>query len=417
MLLKNCRFIVTQNEKREILENRDILIEDKILEIGNNISKKDEVIDCSNKIVIPGLINCHTHIPMNLFRGVSDDKNLQRWLKEEIWPREAKLNEERVYYGSLLAMGEMLLTGTTCFNDMYFFTENIAKAAKKSKMRCFLGCAMFDFFDPDKTDAEIEKEEKEINKILSLKNEKIKPSVTPHSSETCSDELLVKSSKLAEKYNLPIHIHLSETEKEVNECIKQRGKRPLILFEDLGLLKNRFVGAHGIYLNKAEIEILNKKKGFIAYNPCSNAKLASGICPAKELKYLCIGTDSVASNNNLNLFEEMKFGVLLQRIKYNVDAMNAERIFDSATINGARALGIEKVVGSIETGKEADLVLIDKDNIFLNPRYNIISNLIYSFNGVVSDVLIGGEFVVRNRKILGFELEKILKKVNSFNFS
>ena len=416
MLLKNCRFIITQNEKREILENKDILIEGgRIEKIGNNLSKKDEVIDCRNKIVIPGLINCHTHAPMNLFRGVSDNKNLQKWLNEDIWPREAKLNEEMVYYGSLLAIAEMLLTGTTCFNDMYFYITDIAKAAEKSGIRCFLGSALFDFFDSEKTFEEIKKSEKEINRILEMKNDRIKPSVTPHSVETCSDDLLIECKNLAEKYGLPIHIHLSETEKEVKECLKKRGKTPLIFLENLNFLKNKFISAHGIHLNKKEIELINKNKCFVVYNPCSNAKLASGICPAKELKYFCIGTDSVASNNNLNLFEEMKFGVLLQRLKYkDSGAMDANKIFDSATINGAKSLGIE--TGSIEIGKKADLVLIDKNNIFLNPNYNIISNLVYSFNGNVSDVIIDGKFVVREKKILNFKLDEIIEKVNDFKF-
>jgi 5-methylthioadenosine/S-adenosylhomocysteine deaminase len=274
---------------------------------------------------------------------------------------------------------------------------------------------MYDFFDSSKTDEEIKKEEQAIKKVIDLKNEKIKPTITPHSVETCSDELLRRSGELAEKYNLPFHIHLSETEKEVSNCLKKRGKRPLVLLEDLSLLKTKFIGAHGIHLNRKEIEILNKNKGFIVYNPCSNAKLASGICPAKELKYLCIGTDSVASNNNLNLFEEMKFGSLLQRIKYkDVFAMSAQRIFDSATINGARALGMEKETGNITLGKKADLVLIDKNNIFLNPNYNVISNLVYSFNGGVSDVIIDGEFVVRDRGILNFDLPGLIKKVEGF---
>ncbi|RLJ00697.1 MAG: N-ethylammeline chlorohydrolase [Candidatus Aenigmatarchaeota archaeon] len=422
MLLRNCRFIITQNQKREILENKDILIENgKVMEIGNvtemgnNLSKKDEFIDCSDKIIIPGLINCHTHAAMNLLRGVSDDKNLQEWLNEDIWPRETKINGEFCYQGTLLAAGEMLLTGTTCFNDMYFHIGDVARAADKSGMRCFLGQVMFDFFDGEKTKKIIEDSESEIKKIIDLKNERINPTVTPHSVETCSDELLIQSRDLANKYNLLLHMHLSETEKEVTDCLKNRGKRPLILLDDLGLLKNKFIGAHGIHFNQEEINLLNQNKFFIIYNPCSNAKLASGICPAWELKSLCIGTDSVASNNNLNLFEEMKFGVLLQRVKYNdVSAMSTQRIFDSATIEGARALGIENDVGSIEIGKKADLGLIDKDNIFLNPNHNIISNLVYSFNGAVSDVIVEGEFAVRNKEIVNFDLEELIEKVEKF---
>ncbi|MCK4730508.1 MAG: amidohydrolase [Candidatus Aenigmarchaeota archaeon] len=416
MLLRNCRFIVTQNEKREILENNDILIENgKILEIGTNLSKKDEIIDCSNKIIIPGLVNCHTHAAMNLLRGVSDDKNLQEWLNEDIWPMESKLNGELCYHGTLLAAAEMLLTGTTYFNDMYFHTEYVARAAEKSGMRCFIGKVMFDFFDGEKTGKIIEDSEKEIKKILDLKNERIKPTVTPHSVETCSDELLTQSRDLANKYNLFLHMHLSETEKEVNDCLKTRGKRPLILLNELGLLKNKFIGAHGIHFSEEEINILNKSKPFIVYNPCSNAKLASGICPARELNSICLGTDSVASNNNLNLFEEMKFGVFLQRVKYNdVGAMSTQRIFDSATMEGARALGMEKELGSIEIGKKADLVLIDKNNIFLNPNYNIISNLVYSFNGAVSDVIVNGKFAVRNKEIVNFDLGELIKKVEDF---
>lgn len=416
MLLKNCRIVATQNEKREILENKDILIENgEIIEIGENLSKKDEVIDASNKVVIPGLINCHTHAAMNLLRGVSDDKDLQSWLAEDIWPKEAKLTGEMCYYGTLLACSEMLLSGTTCFNDMYFHIEDVAKATEKSGMRGFLGYAMIDLFDEEKREKELKVSEKTIKSLLEMKCNRIIPTVDPHSVETCSNELLLKSKEQAEKYNLLLHIHLAETLKEREACTKQRGKNPVKILDELGYLERKLIAAHGVYLDMEEIALLNKKKIFVSYNPCSNAKLASGICPARELEFFCIGTDSVASNNNLNLFEEMKFGALLQRIKYNTArAIPTQRLFDAATIQGARALGIENQVGSIEVGKKADLTIIDKDTIVMVPNYNTISNVVFSFNGAVSDVLIDGKLVVKDKKIQNYNLQSLIEKSNSF---
>ncbi|ADG13768.1 amidohydrolase [Methanocaldococcus infernus ME] len=407
LLIKNVFF----NGKR-----RDILIEDnKIVKIGEVKREEEmEVIDGSKKIAIPGLINTHTHIPMTLFRGVADDLPLMEWLNNYIWPMEAKLNEEIVYYGTLLGCIEMIKTGTTTFNDMYFYLEGIAKAVEESGLRAFLAYGMIDLFDEERREKELKNAEKYIEYLNKLGCERIKPALGPHAPYTCSKELLAEVNKLAKKYSVPIHIHMNETLEEIKRVKELTGMKP---FEYLNSFKFfdgvKVIAAHCVHLSDEEIKIIKEKRVNVSHNPISNLKLASGVAPIpkllKEGINITLGTDGCGSNNNLNLFEEIKVCAILHKgVNLDPTLIKADEAFNFATINGAKALDIN--AGKLEEGALADIVLINKDNPTLQPLENISSHLVYSFNGFVDDVIIDGNVVMRDGKILTIDEEKVYEE-------
>ncbi len=419
MIIKNARYVITQNKSREILENVDILIEDgKITEIGNKLEKTDEVYDASDKIVLPGLINSHTHLPMSLFRGVSDKKNLHEWLEEDISRLEAKLNDNIVYYGTMLSILEGIATGTTTFCDMYSYTNAILKAVEKSGIRAFLGSGLKDRNDTSKIMEEI-KRVKGIVRMIKKSNGNAKPILGLHWTLTCSDEIIVKLAEMnTEKF--PIHMHVSETEMEVRKNIERYGKRPFERLDGLGILNENFAAAHAVHIDDHEIETIIERGSKIIYNPIANMKLADGICPVIKLMKggvcIALGTDSPASNDNLNMFEEMKFGSLIQKVSNNDAAvMCAQETLDMATINAAKVLGSGLNIGSIENSKFADMIFINKNDVTMNPmssRKNIITNLIYSFNGNVSDVMVNGRFLLKDFSYTTINKNDIINKVN-----
>ena len=404
-------------------KRRDIFIEgNKIEKIRKNLNlKADEKIDGKGeKAVLPGLINCHTHSAMILFRGYADDLSLKEWLEKKIWPLEAKLTKDDVYWGTKLAILEMIKTGTTTFNEMYWFEEAQIEAVKEMGLRAKIGLVLLDFL-PMGSKEHIEK----LYKKLDAKNlDPITLSLAPHSIYTVSKENLIWAKNFTKKTttrpppshlrqapNLILHMHLSETGNEVKDCVRKYKMRPAEFLEKIEFLGKNCLFAHSIWLNDREIKILKKRNCNLIYNPCSNTKLASGIFPYKTIKEaevnICLGTDSAASNNSLDLFLEMKFGSLLQKIKErDTTVAPAKEIFEVATKNGAKALKIN--AGEIKVGKLADLILIDLNEINLIPNYNLISNLVYSANGnCVSDLICNGKVLMRDRKI---EDEEKIKK-------
>ena len=399
-------------------ERQDILIEgNKIKKIGE-VKKEEledvEIIDGKNKIAIPGLINTHTHIPMTLFRGVADDLPLMEWLNNYIWPMEAKLNEEIVYWGTLLGCIEMIRSGTTTFNDMYFFLEGIAKAVDESGMRAVLAYGMIDLFDEERREKELKNAEKYINYINSLNNSRIMPALGPHAPYTCSKELLIEVNKLAKKYDVPIHIHLNETLDEIKMVKEKTGMEPFVYLNSFGFFDGvRVIAAHCVHLTDEEIKIMKEKNINVSHNPISNLKLASGIAPIPKLLAeginITLGTDGCGSNNNLNLFEEIKVSAILHKgYNLNPTVIKAEEAFNFATKNGAKALNIK--AGEIKEGYLADIVLINLDKPYLYPKENILSHLVYAFNGFVDDVIIDGNIVMRDGKILTVDEEKVYEK-------
>jgi len=407
--------------KGALLNNniQDLLIEgNKIKRIGKNLIDKEnlnekdlKIIDGKNKMVIPGLVNTHTHIPMTLFRGVADDLPLMEWLNDYIWKMEAKLNKDIVYAGALLGCVEMIKSGTTTFNDMYFYLDGIIKAVKETGIRSFLSYGMIDLFDEEKREKEIKTSEETIKHVKKLNDSKINPVLGPHAPYTCSKELLMETHNMAKEYDVPIHIHMNETLDEIKTIKEKTGMRPFEYLNSFGFFDDvQVISAHCVHLSEDEINIIKNKNIAVSHNPISNLKLASGIAPIPKLMenniLITLGTDGCGSNNNLNLFEEIKTASLIHKgVSLNPTVVNANDSFNFATKNGARALGLN--AGELVEGALADIVLIDLDKPYLIPKENIYSHLVYSFNGNVDTVIIDGDIVLNDGKMLNIDEKKV----------
>lgn len=409
--------IITQNAKREIL-NCDIFIsENKIEKIGKNLKENaEEKINGKGKLIFPGLINTHTHIPMTLFRGYGEDMQLQEWLTQKIWPAEEKLTPKNIYWGALLGIAEMIRSGTTAFNEMYVLgLKEIAQATEKGGVRASIGLGMIDKISGRQTEIELSSS---IKFISELNNKRVCPVMACHASYTCSSELIRKAKEYAKKKNLQFHMHASETRKEVFDILKETGKRPLEYFNELEVLDEKTVLAHAVFVSEREIILAGKTKTNISHNPVSNLKLASGgFCPVSEFMHaganVTLGTDGAASNNSLNMIETMKFAALLQKNHYwDPRVLSAHQVLDFATINGAKALGID--AGSIEEGKLADIVIADLNAPNLAPVHNYFANVVYAMNpSNITDVIVNGEFVMREKKIVTFDEENAIEKASA----
>ena len=414
ILLKNCRLVVTQNAKRDLLKDVDILIKNgMITKIGRNVGKNaEEKIDCSKKLVMPALFNAHTHASMVLMRGYRDDQELHAWLSD-VWKVEARLKPRHIYAGALFACMEMAKTGTYCFVDMYFDMEEVARAASELGLKAFLGHAMLDFFTEERREEEIERTKKFIANVEG-KYSGIKPVLAPHAIYTCSKELLEWVGEFAREKNLLKTIHLSETRKEVFDCVREHGLRPVEYLEKLNFLDSRTVIFHGSWVSRREIDILAKHGASAVHCPASNMKLATGgAFPMREYLQagvtVCLGTDGACSNNSLDMFREMKFCALLQKWhRWNACELTAQQALDLATINPAKVFGLNS--GSVEEGKDADIALINLEHYSMKPLLNPVSNLVYSATGsCVSDLLVAGNFVVRDGKLVNANEEKIVE--------
>ena len=406
--------IITMNKDRAILKNFSIAIEDgRIVEIGKKIKgDADFVIDAKRKIVMPGLVNAHTHLAMTLFRGVADDIELMAWLQKEIWPVEAKLEPKHVYAGALLGCLEMLYSGTTCFNDMYFFMEETARSVEETGIRAVLSYPLIDLGDEAKGKEMLKEGEKLVRKYR--KNDLITPFFGPHAPYTCSEELLLGAKELADKYNTGVHIHVAETEREVKTFVEQKKLRPFEYLEKIGFLGENVIAAHATFSSKKEREIIKKRGVKIAHNPVCNMKLASGVAPVPEYldMGICValGTDGAASNNSLDMFEDMKICSLVHKLKKrDPRVMPAPKVLEMATLNGALSLGL-KDIGSIEVGKKADIITINLRSPNLTPLTNPVSHLVYAAQGKdVCDVIINGKVVVHDRRVRGLDEEDVMR--------
>ncbi len=417
ILIKDTIILADDIKKSSIL-----VVDDTIQEINNSLNENDAevVIDGTNKITMPGLINTHSHVAMTLLRGVGDDQSLQTWLQEYIWPKEANLNEELVYLGSKLAMAEMIKTGTTTFNDMYFYVEETAKAVDESGMRAVLGYGMIDLFDEEKMKSELKESEKLIKNCHNTCDNRVTVAVSPHAPYTCSEDLLIKSKEMASKNDLKLHIHVSETKQEVKDIKNNTGKTPFEYLDSIGVLDSNTVAAHGVWPTDDEINIIKEKGVSIAHNPSSNMKLASGIAPVAE--YLekginvGIGTDGVSSNNNLDMFSEMKLTAFLQKVNtLDPQVLPTKETFSMATENGAKALGIN--AGKLQEGKLADIVLVDTMLPHMAPMRNALSNIIYSSLGSdVDTVICNGKILLENKELKTINEQEIIQEVNERAF-
>ena len=417
ILIKNALILNPKNSENK---KQSLLIEDDLIaQIADEIDegKADKIIDAEGKILLPGLINTHTHLSMTLFRGLADDLSLDSWLNDHIWPMEANLNGDYCYIGALLGAVELIKSGTTTFSDMYFYMEDVARAVEDSGIRAVLSYGMIDFGDAEKREAEIKENLELFNSCNGMADGRIKVFFGPHSPYTASEELLIKVRELADEYNMGIHIHVSETQKEINDVSEEKGLRPFEYLEKIGLLGPDVVAAHCVWLSDEEIEIIKKHGVKVSHNPCSNMKLASGIAPVSKLieNGVCvsIGTDGASSNNNLDLIEELKTASLLQKVStLDPKVLSSDEAIEMATIKGAEALGLSDEIGSIEVGKKADIILIDTNQANMVPDSSTVSsNIIYSANGSNVDTTIcNGKILMENRKLTVLDEQEIYEK-------
>ncbi len=417
ILIKNA-FILNPNNFEN--KKQSLLIKDDfIAEISDDIedSKADKIIDAEGKILLPGLVNTHTHLSMTLFRGLADDLSLDSWLNDHIWPMEANLNGEYCYIGALLAAVELIKSGTTTLSDMYFYMEDVARAIDDAGLRAVLSYGMIDFGDAERRQAEIEQNLTLFKNCNGMADGRIKVFFGPHSPYTASEELLIKVRELADEYNMGIHIHVSETQKEIDDVSAEKGLRPFEYLEKIGFLGPDVLAAHCVWLSDEEIEIIKKHDVKVSHNPCSNMKLASGVSPVSKMidKGICvsIGTDGASSNNNLDLIEELKTASLLQKVStLDPKVLSSDEAIEMATIKGAEALGLDSEIGSVEVGKKADLILIDTNSANMVPdSSSLSSNVIYSANGSNVDTTIcNGKILMENKKLTTLDEQEIYAK-------
>ena len=392
--------------------------ESQIVYVGQGnqeiLKQADQIIDYQGAWIMPGLVNCHTHSAMTGLRGIRDDSNLHEWLEDYIWPAEDQFTPEMTTKAVKEALTEMLQSGTTTFNDMYnpngVDIAEIYEAVKASKMRCYFSPTLFSS-DVETTAETIARTRAIIEIIKDYQDPNFKVMVAPHSPYSCSRDLLEASLELAKEENIPLHIHVAETQEESGIILKRYGKRPLAFLDELGYLDHKAVFAHGVELNEAEITRLADSQVAIAHNPISNLKLASGIAPIVQLKKagvpVGIATDSVASNNNLDMFEEGRTAALLQKMKSgDASQFPIETALKALTIEGAKVLGMEDEIGSLEVGKQADFLVIQpQGKIHLQPQENMLSHLVYAVKSSdVNDVYIAGEQVVKDGQVLTVNL-------------
>ncbi|HVS83601.1 MAG TPA: amidohydrolase [Pyrinomonadaceae bacterium] len=412
--------VVTMDGARRVIENGAVAVKSgRIVEIGATaeIDRKyaaREVVSAAGKVIIPGLINGHTHVPMTLFRGLADDLDLQEWLTKYIFPAEAKnVTEDFVRVGTRLGLAEMIRGGTTTYCDMYYFEDAIADETSKAGMRGVLGETVIDFPVADnKTNAEaMAYVERFVKKWQG--NALIVPAIAPHAPYTVSEEHLKAARAFSDRTGAPIVTHISETKREVDDSIKAKGASPIDYLNRIGFLSNRVIAAHVVWPSEEELGLLKKLGVGIVHNPQSNMKLASGVAPVPEMLKedlpVGLGTDGAASNNDLNIWEEMDTAAKLHKlISKDPKVVSAAEAFEMATIRGARALHLEKEIGSIEKGKRADLVVVDLDDLNQTPYYNIYSDLVYATKaGDVQTVIIEGRVVMRDRRLLTLNEETI----------
>ncbi|MFW6009414.1 MAG: amidohydrolase [archaeon] len=423
ILIKNIEEIYTVEKNHKIIENGYIIIKNGIIKkVGfmkdfdnKNVNNFEKIIDAKNQIAIPGLINTHTHAAMTLLRGYADDLPLQTWLEDKIWPFEGRLRKKDFYWGSKLAVIEMLKTGTTTFSDMYFNMEETAKVVKETGIRAVLSEGLIEENDGEKG---LKKSIDFAQKWNNNTNNRITTMLAPHSPYTCSSDYLIKIAKNAKKLNIPLHIHLAETENEVNIIKEKYNTTPTKYLDNLGIFsETNVLAAHCIYLNDEEINILAKKNVGVAHNPLSNMKLGSGIASISEMLnrdiLVSLATDGVSSNNNLNLFEEAKIAAYLQKvINKDPSLIDIYDLLEMLTINGAKALNIDNL-GRIKNGYLADILLINiNDSSYFYPHHNNLSNLFYSANSPKIDtVIVNGKVLMKDNKLLNIDSNKVFYEI------
>jgi len=414
ILLKNAEFLAANGE----MQKGDIAIEGSVIkEIGQIAAnwQADRIIDCTDKLAVPGFINTHTHAAMTLFRSYADDMALMDWLENKIWPAEANLTAEDVYWGTQLAIAEMLKSGTTAFADMYFFMPQVAQAVEQSGIRAVLARGMAGVA-PTAEQALVESESF-YREWHNAAEGRITVMLGPHAPYTCPPAYLKKVVALSEKLGAEIHIHLAETAGEVKTCLEKHGKTPIALMNDLGVLDRGVLAAHCVHVSMEDIQIMSQKNVRVAHNPGSNMKLASGIAPVPEMLAaglsVGLGTDGAASNNNLDMLEEIRLAAMLHKVHGSDPLLiPASTAVSMATSLGAKVLGLGQITGSLRPGFKADITLFDMHAPHWYPRHDRTSLLTYSAAAAdVHTVIVDGSILLDNRTLTTIDEEKMLKEV------
>jgi len=422
-VIHNCT-IITVNPEFEIIEYGIICIRNgRIEQISTQnhdqeLPDSNDVIDAKGGIVMPGLVNTHTHLPMTLFRGLADDLPLDKWLNEHIFPAERKhINPESVRTGALLGCAEMLISGTTTCCDGYFLEDNVASAVYDSGMRAVLGQGVIDFPAPGIAEpSENIKNAVEFSEKWLDFSSNITPSIFCHSPYTCSAKTLKKAKASAK--GLLFQIHAAETKSEWDQIQSEHKTSPVKYLDRIGVIDQNTLLVHGIWVDDTDIEIIANRHAKVAHNPESNMKLASGIAPVPDFLEAGItvglGTDGCASNNNLDLFQEMNVAAKLHKVNtLDPTIMDARTVLKMATIESAKAIGLDKKIGSLEIGKLADLIIIDTNSPHLVPMYDPVSHIVYTIRGSdVRDVFVGGKMIIRNKKLLTIDLAGVMKRAS-----
>lgn len=430
-LIVSGGIVVTMDGARAIYRDGSVAVRgDAIVAVGPRAEvesryKGAQVIDARGRLVLPGFINGHTHVPMTLFRGLHDDVTLNDWLYKYIFPAEARnVNEEFVRWGTRLAAAEQIRAGVTTFADMYYFEDAVAEETKAAGMRGVLGETFIDFPAPDnKSEAEtLAYTEKFLKRWQG--DALIHAAPAPHSIYTCSKKTLQDAAGLARKYHAPILIHVAEMKKERDDSLKQNGMSPVQYLEKVGVLGPDVVAAHCIFVDEADWKLLAERRVGCVHNPSSNMMIASGVSPVPEMRAagvaVGLGTDGPAgSNNDMDLMEEIDLAAKLAKIsKMDPLALNAKAVVEMATVDGARALHMEKEIGSLEAGKKADLILVSLEEPNAVPMYDIYAQIAYSLKGSdVETVVIGGREVMRDHRLLTVDEPKVLEKAREYGKS
>ena len=420
VLIDNCG-ILTMSEAGFIKRGVIAIKDGRIVYVGEKLKaenlKGETTLKGERKIAMPGLINCHTHVPMTLFRGLAEDKPLQEWLKNVIWPIEAKLKPEDVYFGSLLGCLEMIKGGVTCFADMYFHEDMVAKAVAESGLRGVLAEGIIENENLSLGEETFKRSVNFAEKFNGYADGRVKAFLGPHAVYSCSKDTLKKVRDKAEQLGVGLHIHLAEAKITVED------KSEVEFLDEIGFLSKNVLAAHCINLSNKDMHILSKYKVNVAYNPVANMKFGLELPKIKDLISLGVnvglGTDGPASNNTLDMFETMKVAALGQKMLYsNAKVLPAFKVLKMATLDGAKALGLEKDIGSIEVGKKADIILLDLSKPHLKPLHDVYASIVYSAKACdVDTVIVDGKILMENRHIKTLDEEAIMKKAEETAFN
>jgi 5-methylthioadenosine/S-adenosylhomocysteine deaminase len=401
-----------------LIEKGYLIIADDVIDrMGSGAAPQgsyERIIDGSGQVVLPGLVNTHTHAAMTLLRGYADDLPLMEWLSTKIWPLEAKLNGEDIYWGTMLAIVEMIKSGTTTFNDMYFFMSQAARAVETSGIRAVLSRGMIGV-SPESQSA-LDDSRKLVAQWHGAAKGRIRFALGPHAPYTCPPEYLKQVVALAEELEVGIHIHISETRQEMEDVVKQYGVSPVKLMLENGVFTRPTLAAHCVHVSDDDIAILQQNRVGVAHNPESNMKLASGVAPVPAMLRAGIavglGTDGASSNNNLDMLEEMRSCALLHKVNsMDPTVLPAYQALEMGTALGARALGWDDQIGILKPGYKADMIMVNLTAAHMIPRYDILANIIYSGQAAdVDTVIVDGQIIMEHRRITKFDEQEVLKK-------